>query len=400
MSELWIEDWKRSDGMIELGVRFEGRHKMTRLWYRVEDQHEPELTRHADPLVLGSLMIAMHEGNELRVHGTASPSLLRNLEEFQRAWAAWKPDYYKVIEVRADHEVEPSYPSRNEAICCFSGGVDSCFTAYRQARGIGVSFPFTLKTAVLVHGFDIPLLETGYFESAAAKVTSQLNSIGIGLYRVATNFKEISIFWPHANATGVASVLSLFQRRYHTGLVGQTVPYDSYRNLVEGSNPLTDPMLSSDSFRIVPDGAGFQRWEKIRLISDWTEGMEHLRVCWEGEKKDANCCDCEKCIRNILTFRALGLQVPASFPVTPSDERIYQLGPLKEFTIGIGYDSLLALARESGREKEGWVIAIKKAIHRSRMIRKLILSRCGRLRLWLLRRFFPEWRQPPDRIKF
>lgn len=400
MSELWIEDWKRSDGMIELGARFEGRDKKTHLWYRLEEQRESELTLHADPFVLGALMIAMHEGNDLRVHGTASPSLLRNLEEFQRAWAAWKPDYYKVIAVGADHEVEPSYSMRNEAICCFSGGVDSCFTAYRHARKIGVPFPHPLKTAVLVHGFDIPLNETEYFKSAETKVFSQLRSIGIGLYRVATNFKEISIFWPHANATGVASVLSLFQRRYHSGLVGQTVPYGNYRHLVEGSNPLTDPLLSSDSFRIVPDGAGFQRWEKIRLISDWIEGMEHLRVCWEGDRKDANCCDCEKCIRNILTFRALGLKVPKSFPVVPSNERIYRLGPLKEFTISIGYDSLLDLARASGREREGWVIAIKKAIRRSRTIRKLIQSRTGRARLWILRRFLTAWRQPPDRIKF
>jgi hypothetical protein len=341
-----------------------------------------------------------HSCWDLRVHGAASPSLLRNLEDFQRAWASWKPDYYRLISVSADLEQEPAVQPRSEAICCFSGGVDSCFTAYRHARGVSTRFPYPLRTAVLVHGFDIPLQEAGYYESAYAKVTSQLSSLGIGLKRVATNFKELSVFWPHAFGTGVASVLSLFQRRYATGLIAQGVPYSCYQNLVEGSNPMTDPLLSSDAFRIVPDGGGFQRWEKIKVISDWPEGMEHLRVCWEGEKKDSNCCDCEKCIRNILTFRALGLPLPKAFATDPDDERIYRLGPLKEITISVGYNPILEAARQNGLGDAGWVRALKKAISRSRAIRKLSKNASGRAMLWMLRRFFPAWRQPPDRIKF
>jgi hypothetical protein len=227
-----------------------------------------------------------------------------------------------------------------------------------------------------------------------------LHSLGIGLYRVATNFKELSVFWPHAFGTGVASVLSLFQRRYGTGLIAQGVPYGSYRNLVEGSNPLTDPLLSSDAFHIIPDGSGFQRWEKIRAISGWPEGVEDLRVCWEGERKDSNCCDCEKCIRNILTFRALGLPLPKSFPKEPSDQRIYRLGPLKEITISVGYDPILDAARKNGLGDASWIRALRKAIFRSRAIRKLSKNAAGRTVLWLLRRFLPAWRQPAVVIKF
>jgi hypothetical protein len=400
MADLWIEEWKRADGIIELGARFESRQTRKHLWYRVEAQRENELTRHADPFVLGILQIAMHDGEELRVHGTVSPSLLRNLEDFQRAWAVWKPEYYRWIAIHGDVEQEASTAGSRDAICCFSGGVDSCFTAYRHARGEGTRFPYPLRTAVMVHGFDIPLKETGYYESACANGARQLDSLGIGLYRVATNFKELSVFWPHAFGTGVASILSLFQRRYGTGLIAQGVPYSSYPYLVEGSNPLTDPLLSSAAFQIVPDGSGFQRWEKIKAISAWPEGMEHLRVCWEGGKKDSNCCDCEKCIRNILTFRALGLPLPKAFPKDPTDQRIYRLGPLKEITISVGYNPILDAARQNGFGEARWVKALKKAIFRSRAIRKLSKNVFGRTALWLIRRFFPAWRQPPEIIKF
>jgi hypothetical protein len=400
MSELWIEDWKRSDGMIELGARFEGREKVTRLWYRVEAGRENELTRMADPFVLGILQIAMHDGEDMRVHGKASPSLLRNLEDFQRAWSVWKPENYRTITVRADEEKEIAAPGRSEAICCFSGGVDSCFTAYRHAQGASTHFPYPLRTAVLVHGFDIPLKEIGYHKSAFAKVASQLKSLNLELSCVATNFKDLSVFWPHAYGTGVASILALFQRRFSIGLIAQGVPYSSYQNLDVGSNAMTDPLLSSDSFKIVPDGGGFHRWEKIKVISAWPEGMEHLRVCWEGEEKDRNCCDCEKCIRNILTFRALGLPVPKAFPKQPDDQRIYRLGPLKEVTISIGYEPLLHMAETSGIDRVGWVVSLKKAVFRSRAIRKLTKNDLGQILLWLLRRFLPAWRQPPERIKF
>jgi hypothetical protein len=400
MSDLWIEEWKRDDGIIELGARFKSQKTQKRLWYQVEAQRETELTRHADPFVLGILQIAMHDGEDLSVHGTVSPSLLRNLEDFQRAWADWKPEYYRLITVRADVEQEAFETGRHEAICCFSGGVDSCFTAYRHARGQSTDFPYPLRTAVLVHGFDIPLKEVDYYESACAKVTCQLNSLDMGLYRVTTNFKELSVFWPHAYGTGVASILSLFQHRYATGLIAQGVPYSLYQYLTEGSNPMTDPLLSSNAFKIVPDGSGFQRWEKIKVISDWPEGLEHLRVCWEGEKKDSNCCDCEKCIRNILTFRALGLPLPKAFPIDPTNQQIYHLGPLKEIVISVGYNPLLDMARKDGLGEAGWVISLKKAIFRSRTIRKLSKNNLGCLLLWLMRRFLPAWRQPPDRIKF
>lgn len=400
MSELWIEGRKRLGDRIELGARYETRSEQKRLWYQVEVEREDELTTLADPFVLGILQIAMHDGEDLQVHGTVSPSLLRHLEDFQRAWAVWKPDYYRLITIKADEEKEIFEPGRYESICCFSGGVDSCFTAYRHSRRVTTRFPHSLRSAVFVHGFDIPFKDDEYYRSACNKVSKQLRSLDIGLYRVATNFKEISVFWPHAFGTGVASVLSLFQRRYATGLIAQGVPYNSYKNLVEGSNPMTDPLLSSDAFPIVPDGGGFQRWEKIQVISEWPEGMEHLRVCWEGEKKDRNCCDCEKCIRNILTFRALGLPLPKAFLTDPDDRRIYRLGPLKEFTISIGYNPILDAAKRNGFDKTSWVNALRKAIFRSRAIRKWSKSTGGRSLLWLMRRFFPAWRQPVEIIKF
>lgn len=399
MADLWIED-RKVNGTIELAARFESRSIHQRLWYRVETSRDNEICSNADPFLLGILQIAMNAGEPLRVHGQVSPSLLRNLEDFQRAWAVWKPEKYQLIEISADEEKEPVFIARGGEIFCFSGGVDSCFTAFRHSKCVSTSFPRPLKTAILVHGFDIPLNQREYYESACKKVERQLISLDIQLYRVATNFKEISVFWPHAFGTGVASVLALFQKRYSKGLIAQGVPYSSYQNLVEGSNPMTDPLLSSNSFSIIPDGGGFQRSEKIQFISKWPEGMKYLRVCWEGEEKDSNCCQCEKCIRNILIFRALGLPRPPAFPFDVSDDQIFRLGPIKEITISVGYNVIINLAEKRGMGNETWVKVLKKAIHRSRAIKKLFKTPFGRVKLWIIRRFSKAWRQPVSVQRF
>ena len=126
---------------------------------------------------------------------------------------------------------------------------------------------------------------------------------------MATNFQQQPVDWVDAYGAGVASVLSLFQGRFRYGLIAQGVPFGAYRSLVAGSNPLTDPCSQAIRSPSCPTG-GFQRTDKIATLTSWPEGLDDLRVCWRNPVRDENCCVCEKCIRNILSFRALGLDPP------------------------------------------------------------------------------------------
>jgi hypothetical protein len=284
---------------------------------------------------------------------------LWNLSEFQQAWSAWVPGRYRQVEIRADHEVEPELPDRDEAISGFSGGVDSCFTAFRHSSRGDVCFRHRLTAAAMVHGFDIPLEDADGYRKAAIKVQRQLESLGLTLHRVATNYREQPVNWVFAFGAGLASVLSLFQSRFKFGLIAQGVPYHAYRSMVEGSNPLTDPLLSSASFNVVPDGPGYQRIDKIAALQAWPEGLRN-------PVRDENCCVCEKCIRNILSFRALGIDLPASFHRDVSDDQILKLVPIKPIMIDVGYGRILKLAEDRGAGGESWVAALNRAVRLSR----------------------------------
>jgi hypothetical protein len=93
--------------------------------------------------------------------------------------------------------------------------------------------------------------------------------------------------------------------------------------------------------------------------------LEYLRVCWAGDHLYENCCDCEKCIRNILTFRALGLGLPPCFKSDVSNERIRNLAPLKEIIMSVGYDVILDLAERRGLD-DPWVDELRRCVKRNR----------------------------------
>ena len=99
----------------------------------------------------------MRESLDLIVHGEVSPSLLSNIDEFQEAWMCWLPARYSKIEIYADMEKEQSKADFNAAIVTFSGGADSCFTAWRHKKGTYGRLKQDIDAGLMIHGFDIPL---------------------------------------------------------------------------------------------------------------------------------------------------------------------------------------------------------------------------------------------------
>ena len=136
------------------------------------------------------------ERRAVRVHGQVSPSLLRNLEQYLSAWSAWKPERYGVVEIVAETERErEAPPAPAQAICGFSGGVDSSFTAFRHARGVTTGRPEPLRAGLMVHGFDIPLDEPEMYDRAVAKARRQLDSVGLEVIPLETNLREFEVEW-------------------------------------------------------------------------------------------------------------------------------------------------------------------------------------------------------------
>lgn len=365
---LWREETLAADGTLTISAIIEYPNQTrTPVWFRVPAQYSCHITPSCDPLVVATLLLAMSQSMDLKVHGQVSPSLLRNLTEFQAAWAAWRPNIYHPIEISAELEREEVNPEAEEkAIVAFSGGVDSCFTVWRHRTNNCGRRQRNLQAGLVVHGFDIPLENQAAFDSATEKARTILSSLDMETISMATNIRQLALNWEDVFGTAVASCLMLTQKSYTAGLIASSFPYQAL-SFPYGSNPVTDWLMSSQAFQIVHDAAEFTRIEKIRELTNWQEAQENLRVCWQGKEPDKNCGICEKCIRTMLIFRIFGVGLPPCFEHDISDQDISKIkvkeGPLTEL------ERVLDAAK-TAQVSESWVDALSKSIRRNQRLEK------------------------------
>lgn len=367
---LWREESVGTDGSITVSAIIEYPDQTrTHLWFRIPGEYSSHITDSCDPLVVATLLLAMSQSMDIKVHGQVSPSLLRNLTEFQAAWSSWCPKLYHPIEISAEVEREQSNPKAEyKAIAAFSGGVDSSFTVWRHRTNRCGRRQRNLQAGLVIHGFDIPLEKQQAFNRATEKARAILSSLGMELIPMSTNIRQLTLNlnWEHIFGTTTASCLMLLQRGYSEGLIASSFPYQSLL-FPAGSNPVTDWLMSSQSFSIIHDGAEFTRIEKIGKLINWSELQRNLRVCWQGKELDKNCGRCEKCIRTILSFRIFSVGLPPCFEHDVSDQEVLNI-KVKEAAL-MNLEPVLEAAKASGIA-DSWVNALSKAISRNQRIEK------------------------------
>ncbi len=362
---LWPAEITRNAEQITTGFSLEGPGlERKAFWYRLPAACQSALAQSCDPYLLAALFKAMRTPADLVVHGAASPSLLRNLEEYQTAWAMWYPGIYSHIEIQADSEQEPPQASSGAVVSGFSGGLDSSFTVFRHRRqDLGRSRQ-NLTAAVFVHGFDISLSRVEAYQRAALNARVMLDSLGVEMIPMAMNLKQLGDNWDHSHAAALASCLMLLQGGFSAGLIASSYPY-SRIEAGWGTNPVTDWLLSSASFQIIHDGAGFTRFEKIQAISEWPAALQHLRVCLRGEERDKNCCRCRKCVRAILYFRFAGCGLPPCFERDASDLQMLRMNYPSQAGINILHEILEAA--HTGHAPLSTRLAIRGSIFLNRL---------------------------------
>ena len=301
------------------------------LFYSVPLDYRSCMTESSDPFVLALLFQCMWQRADLHVHGHVSSSLLANLSEFQAFWSTVYSKSFAPIEIHADSEGD-SPRANDKTILSYSGGMDSNFSAWRHHTGSAGRKTRHLDAALMVHGFDIPLAEPEMYARSFANSRRMLDSIGLELIPMVTNCHSFVPLWLLTHGALLASALMMLRAGYGVGMIPSSHTYRALLPIL-GSNPISDPMLSSNGFEIIHDGARFTRPEKARELSTWTEAMRYLRVCWVGLERDRNCCRCSKCIRTMLNFRAANLPRPACFEHDVSLWQIATRGPIGRISI-------------------------------------------------------------------
>ncbi|MFO7976660.1 MAG: hypothetical protein R6V12_18740 [Candidatus Hydrogenedentota bacterium] len=284
----------------------------------------------ADHAVCAVLLKAMEHGRDIVVEGTVSPKLLDGLEHLQAIWHRWRPHRYQRIRIRADQESEATpVTGERPAIFAFSGGVDASFSLFRHLQGQAGRNNRTPGGALLVHGMDIPLGREDFYCGAVARADRILDGTGIRLIRMRTNSRQLGQDWEDSFGLQLTSCFLLFQHVFSAAISGSGEPYDTLV-LPWGSTPLTDHLASTKVMKREHDGCAYDRTEKVEWLIRHTDIVDDLRVCWAGPSLDRNCGECEKCVRTMLNFWAIGHQVPAAFPTQLTPKLVSTVRPRNE----------------------------------------------------------------------
>ena len=378
---LWPQPPRKVDDFVQVDAVLECEGFGRRiLWYRMPESQACLLSLSADAVTVAAIFAAMRYSDSLHVHGQVSPSLLNNLIEFQTAWSRWCPEKYRVIDISAYREAEEEYNGPFDSVMAFSGGLDSCFTAWRHTKGRSGRLIQNISAGVMVHGFDIPVSEQDVFNRAVSNSRYLLNSVGLRALTVATNFRDLGDVWIDSHGAAIASVLHLLKRGFRGGVVASSHVYDAMR-YPWGSNPITDPLLSSIRFRVLHDGCGFNRREKAGVVAAWPEAMLGLRVCWQGAQKDRNCGICLRCVATAMCFELEQAPLPTSLLVQDIAAAIDNLALQKLPAVAVMRLSELLEYAEINNIKLPWVVSLRRLIV-SRKNRLSMIKNCFRIRLF------------------
>ena len=326
-----------------------------------------------DPFVGALMLPAMRLGEDLVIEGSVSPKMLVGVQTIMDMYMAWMPRLRR-ISIVPQGAADPAPTPRASKGVFFSCGVDSFYSLLKDMDGHGVGNP--ISHLVLVHGFDINLKNRALFDQLATSARAVADATGRKLFLVETNVRDLSeglVPWAFYHGGVLASVGLALGRVLGSCVIPSSHAYSEL--LPWGSDPILDPLWSTESFEFIHDGCEALRTKKIRRLAESTLALEHLRVCWPDWTQDYNCGRCEKCVRTMIVLHAVGaLQRSKTFPNT-LDPRVVRKLELVTGVSGVQFleDLLTVLGDTPLDRKVGRAVrhVVAKARWRTRASRAL-----------------------------
>lgn len=267
--------------------------KVHDVFFEVHKKFKDFIAIDASPFIAASLGISMVKNESLNIHESVSEHLMKNTDEIMKQIISWGDEFNR-IEIVADFLKKDLVRSKMVG-CFFSGGVDSFYTFYRNKKKI--------KYLIFVHGFDIDVNDLNFYKSIERNIIKIAKKEKVRLIKVKTNIRETFeqyFDWNLSHEFAIGSVALFLSNGFKEIFASCGLPSKNTDH--HYMTPELDVLWSSESMKLNHYGCDADKTSKLRLLSNYPLVMENLRVCWVNKKKDYNCCECEKCFRNMLSL--------------------------------------------------------------------------------------------------
>lgn len=253
-----------------------------------------------EALVAATLLPAMKtKAGSIQLHDQLSPLFLQNLEKIQDIYKSWKPGYQKV-------QIEATQPSLHTAVSgervghFYSAGVDSSYSLLKHEDQI--------TDLIFIQGFDIPYDSQNLIDRRAEKIYRVADHLGKGVVEIQTNlrkFLDANVFWGLSHGAALACIGHLLSSEFKQIYIA---PGYSQRALRPwGSHPHLDPLWSNERLEFIHNEENLVRPQRVAQIAHNQTILDNLHVCLHNLPSGLNCGKCEKCVRTMISLRALGV---------------------------------------------------------------------------------------------
>lgn len=285
------------------------------LWFKVSDLYQDFVCDSSDAALLALLIPAMAMGEDITVEGWVSEKLFHNLSyPYQKILKIVIPSL-KFIKIHVNELKSVDYHAQGVATG-FSAGVDSFCTLQDYYFGdIPASLKITHLTFHNVGSHNIGA--TGYTEQAKNLFQQRYNQLkdivqklgDLPFIMVDSNLDDFydypGLYFMQTHTPRNMSVALLLQKGLKTFLYSSAIAYEDIRVKqtynIDICDPITLPLMSTESIDLLAVGSEYSRVEKTLHISDIAESYHSLDVCVDS-KDGKNCSICFKCMRTQLTL--------------------------------------------------------------------------------------------------
>ncbi len=253
----------------------------------------------SEALVCATLLPAMkYKVGFIRTPFKPDTLFLENLEKIQSIFKTWKPSY-EHVRIEWNQPQNHSIKTGSRVGLFFAAGVDSFYSLYKNLDQI--------TDLIYISGFD-PSSGSSHLQKKHLEDVHQVAaSLGLGVVEINTNlrdFVEPAVYWGLSHGVALASVGYLLSESFKKFFIASG---RSYVNLIPwGTHPDLDPLWSNQTIEFVHDGAEVNRSQKVAMIAHQPLVQQKLHVCRLNTADGMNCGLCEKCVRTMISLRAVG----------------------------------------------------------------------------------------------
>lgn len=322
LSGIRIAEMPNGCTRLAAAIGFEGfdvPYAESEIWFEAKDDLADAFTDTTyDPFLLVPMYLAMYHGAELCIEGRVSKLLYDNMVHYGQAILCDFSGDLQHVPVAVDGFVSlEGGSSIGAGISC---GVDSLSTI--KDRFVDEDDPCCRITDLFLfncgtHG-DYGKESTNRQFAALLKENGKAaKELGLPLHAVNSNLHSFTHFIGEqkmgyfAIYSCILSIAKMLRRYYVSSSYSygeQLRFHDQARDfdMAEYCEGIIVPLVQTEKFRIVLDGAQYRRSQKVSNIVDWVISRKYLNVCVNSEREGHNCSVCSKCKRTLIALESLG----------------------------------------------------------------------------------------------